>query len=299
MSTISQNQSNFSERNQQILSDIQNLQSIEQGLFSNLENNSSTMTQEEQQQLVQKMNEISQMRINLYKSLTGINSYFQDALVNSRDTLDEQIVAIGIVEEQLNDAKKRLALIEEEKNSNIRNIEINDYYSEKYSNHTSLMKIIIFMLVPIIILAFLYNKGFLPSPIYLTLVAIIALVGFYFLFTSFYSMMRRDNMNYQQYDWGFNPKNLPTSSTTGPNVDPWSGGTSTVCVGAQCCNQYEMFDTSLNQCIAITNSSTNMNSTSGTDLNAAVNSDLNSLGQSVSNAYSNITSGLANDFSSF
>jgi hypothetical protein len=112
-------------------------------------------------------------------------------------------------------------------------------------------------------------------------------------------MMRRDNMNYQQYDWGFNPNNLPTSSTTGPNVDPWSGGTSTVCVGAQCCNQYEMFDTSLNQCIAITNSSTNMNSTSGTDLNAAVNSDLNSLGQSVSNAYSNITSGLANDFSSF
>jgi uncharacterized protein YukE len=237
MSTISQNQSNFSERNQQILSDIQNLQTIEQGLFSNLENNSSTMSQEEQQQLIQKMNEISQMRINLYKSLTGINSYFQDALVNSRDTLDEQIVAIGIVEEQLNDAKKRLALIEEEKNSNIRNIEINDYYSEKYSNHTSLMKIVIFMLIPIIILAVLYNKGFLPSPIYLTLVAIIAIVGFYFLFTSFYSMMRRDNMNYQQYDWGFNPNNAPTSSTTGPNVDPWSGGTSTVCVGAQCCNQ--------------------------------------------------------------
>lgn len=299
MTTFSPNQSSFSERNQQILSDIQNLQSIEQGLFSNLENNNSTMTQEEQQQVIQKMNEISQMRINLYKSLTGINTYFQDALVNSRDTLDEQIVAIGIVEEQLNDAKKRLALIEEEKNSNIRNIEINDYYSEKYSDHTNLMKIVIFMLIPIIILAFLYNKGFIPTPIYLTLVAVIAIIGFYFLFTSFYSMTQRDPMNYQQFDWNFNPKNAPSSSTNGPTVDPWSGGVSTVCVGAQCCNQYEMFDTSLNQCIAITNSSTNLNSTSGTDLNAAVNSDLNALGQTVSNTYSNISSGLANDFSGF
>lgn len=300
---------NFSERNQQILSDIQNLQTIEQGLFSNLENNNSTMSQEEQQQIIQKMNQISQMRINLYKSLTGINTYFQDALVNSRDTLDEQIVAIGIVEEQLNDAKKRLALIEEQKNSNIRNIEINDYYSEKYSNHTSLMKIVIFMLVPIIILAVLYNKGFIPTPIYLTLIAIIALVGFYFLFNGFYSMMRRDPMNYQQYQWDFNPNDVPNSSSNGPSVDPWAGGVSTVCVGAQCCNQYETFDANLNKCIAITNSSTNSNSTSGTDLNASVNvnsylsslaqNDYNSLSNSVSNAYSNISSGLVNDFSGF
>lgn len=269
------NQTNFSERNQQILSDIQNLQTIEQGLFNNLENNSSTMTPEEQQQLIQKMNEISQMRVNLYKSLTGMNNYFQDALVNSRDTLDEQVVAIGIVEEQLNDAKKRLALVEEEKNNNIRNIEINDYYSEKYSSHTRLMKIIIFMLIPIIILAFLYNAGILPKPIYMTLIVIIALIGFYFIWMTVYSLMKRDNMNYQQYYWNYNPNNQATT-TTGSYVDPWeSSSSSSVCVGAQCCNQFENYDVSLNKCVPMTNNSSNDNSTSGTDLYTTVSNDLN------------------------
>lgn len=269
------NQTNFSERNQQILSDIQNLQTIEQGLFNNLENNSSTMTPEEQQQLIQKMNEISQMRVNLYKSLTGMNNYFQDALVNSRDTLDEQVVAIGIVEEQLNDAKKRLALVEEEKNNNIRNIEINDYYSEKYSSHTRLMKIIIFMLIPIIILAFLYNAGILPKPIYMTLIVIIALIGFYFIWMTVYSLMKRDNMNYQQYYWNYNPNNQATI-TTGSYVDPWaSSSSSSVCVGAQCCNQFENYDVSLNKCVPMTNNSSNENSTSGTDLYTNVSNDLN------------------------
>jgi len=258
MSTSLPNQTNFSERNQQILSDIQNLQTIEQGLFNNLENNSSTMTPEEQQQLIQKMNEISQMRINLYQSLSGMNNYFRDTLVNSRDTLDEQVIAIGIVEEQLNDAKKRLALVEEERNNNIRNIEINEYYSEKYSNHTQLMKTIIFMLVPIIILAFLYNKGFIPRFLYLSLLLLVGLVGFYFLFTTFYYMMKRDNMNYQQFDWG-DIKNPIDSDSNKSSHDPWAGGggSSTTCVGAECCNQYERFDVSMNKCVLNNNYSSN------------------------------------------
>jgi hypothetical protein len=145
----------------------------------------------------------------------------------------------------------------------------------------------------------LYNNGFLPRPIYLTLVVIIALIGFYFLFTTFYSMMRRDNMNYQEYNWQFNPNKNDASlaTTNSPSVDPWSGQTSSVCVGAQCCNQYEYYDPNLNQCIVTSNSCSNTNSTSGTDLNVSVNNELSSLGKSVSNAYGNISSGITNQFS--
>jgi hypothetical protein len=84
MPTSLQNQTNFSERNQQILSDIQNLQTIEQGIFINLEQNGSSMSQAEQDQLLQQMNDISQMRINLYQSLSGLNNLFQNSLSNSR-----------------------------------------------------------------------------------------------------------------------------------------------------------------------------------------------------------------------
>lgn len=287
---------NLSEQNQEILTDIQNLQGIEQEIFNNLESNSSTMTDDEQNQLIQKISEISQMRINLYKSLSVMNNFYKGSLVNSRDTLDEQVVAIGVIEDQLNDAKKRLALIEEEKNNNIRKIEINDYYSNKYNSHSNIMKIIIYMLIPIIILALLYNNGILPKVIYLILVVIISIIGFYFLFTSFFYNTIRDNMNYQEFNWDFNQKNAPVLGTNSTSdVDPWSGGVTTLCVGAQCCNQFESYDVSLNKCISITNNSSNINSTSGTDLNASVSNSLNSINQGVSN----VGQGISNDYNSF
>jgi len=274
----------ISTNNEETLNYIQELQTIEQGIFTNLEQNGSSMTQAEQNQLLQQMNDISQMRINLYQSLSGLNSLFQNSLTNSRDTLDEQIVAIGIVEEQLNEAKTRLQLLEQEKNNNIRSIEINDYYSQRYEMHTRLMKIIIFMLVPIIILAILYNKGILPKIIYLGLISVIGIIGFYFLFTTYFSMIRRDNMNYQEIDWDFNPNNVNNSTTSSnqivdsSNNDPWesttstSGAFSSVCTGAECCNTYETFDASLNKCqiLATSYGTRDINSTSGTNLNANV-----------------------------
>ena len=64
----------ISTNNEETLNYIQELQSIEQNIFTNLEQNGSSMSQAEQNQLLQQMNDISQMRINLYQSLSGLNS---------------------------------------------------------------------------------------------------------------------------------------------------------------------------------------------------------------------------------
>ena len=157
--------SNNSQNNEQILNDIQSLQQMEQQLFNNLETNTS-LTPQQQQSIVQKMNQLSNMRINLYQTLSGVNGFFQNALASSIGTLQEQSTAIGIVESELNTAKKRLEALEAEKNNKIRLVEINDYYGDKYAEHSQLMKIIIFTLVPVIILALLNNKGILPNTIY-------------------------------------------------------------------------------------------------------------------------------------
>ena len=44
------------------------------------------------------------------------------------------------------------------KNNKMRLVEINDYYGDKYAEHSQLMKIVIFTLIPVIILAIL-NKN--------------------------------------------------------------------------------------------------------------------------------------------
>ena len=86
------------------------------------------LTTEQQKKVIEKINNISKMRINLYQTLNSINSFFQNSLANSKGLLTEQTAAIDIVEKELNASKKRLQVLEEEKNNKIRLVEINNCY---------------------------------------------------------------------------------------------------------------------------------------------------------------------------
>jgi hypothetical protein len=241
-------QPNISQNNEKILNDIQMLQQMEQQMFNNLETNTN-LTPQQQQEIVEKMNQISNMRINLYQTLSGVNNFFENALSSSVGTLREQSVAIGIVENELNQAKKRLEALEQEKNNKIRLVEINDYYGDRYSEHSKLMKIIIFTLIPVIILAVLNNKGILPGKIYFILLIIICLIGGYFFWRTYFSIITRDNMNYQEYEWGFNPADAPTGATIS-GTDPWlSNMNMGTCIGQECCSNGQTWDASINQCV--------------------------------------------------
>ena len=244
---------NASQNNDQILNDIQSLQQFEKELFNSLETNTQ-LTPQQQQQLVEKINQISNMRINLYQTLSGINDFYESSLSSSVSTLKEQTLAIGIVESELNRAKKRLELLESEKNNKIRLVEINEYYGDKYAEHSQLMKIIIFTLVPIIIVSVLYNKSMLPEMVYKFLMIVISIIGGVYFWRRYASIITRDNMNYQEYVWHFDPNTVQTGSSTTTSSDPWASlenafGT---CIGQSCCSSGQVYDSSMNQCVVPT-----------------------------------------------
>ena len=245
--------SNVQNNNEQILNDIQSLQQMEQQLFNTLETNPN-MTSEQQKKVVEKMNQLSNMRIHLYETLSGVNNYFNNALNNSVGSLKQQVAAIEIVESELNKSKKRLEILEEEKNNKIRLVEINSYYGDKYAEHSQLMKIIIYTLLPVIVLAFLNNKGFLPNVIYNILLSIVAFIGAYFFWRRFASIISRDNMNYQEYNWYFNPSSAPTGSSS--SIDPWVSNTNIgTCIGGDCCSEGLTYDSNRNICVLPTTES--------------------------------------------
>jgi len=265
---------NVQQNNEQILNDIQSLQTMEQELFSSLETNPN-LTGDQKQKIIAKINDISNMRINLYQTLSGVNGFFQGAMNSSTGTLQEQTAAIGIVESELNQAKIRLEALEAEKNNKIRLVEINDYYGDKYTEHARLMKIIIFILVPVIILTVLSNKGILPKGIYYALISIIAVIGAYFFWMTFASIIMRDNMNYNEYNWYFNPSTAPTGS--GSTTDPWASNSNVfTCVGAACCSSNQSYDTSLNICVDASGSTTPSSSSGFTTLGGSLFSSMES-----------------------
>jgi hypothetical protein len=251
--------SSSQDNNIQILNDIQSLQDIEQQLFNSLEENQN-LTSDQQKQLIKKINDISNMRINLYETLESMNNYFANSLTNSRNSLAEQTTAIGIVETELNKSKFKLRDLEEDKNNKIRLIEINSYFGEKYAEHSNLMKIIVWVLVPILILAILNRNGFIPNTFYYILVVIITIIGSIYFWKTLYSIFYRDPMNYQEYNWNFNPNKAPKGNSESTISNPWTGPSISfnegTCIGNACCTKGMTWDSSLNQCKIPNGSST-------------------------------------------
>jgi hypothetical protein len=246
--------------NQQILNDIQSLQSIESDLFNKLESDTN-ISSSDQQSLIDKINNISNMRINLYKTLGDMTTFFQNSLQSSQGTLSTQTQTIGIVEEELKKARMNLQLLKEDKNNKLRLIEINQYYGDKYQQQGILMRILIMMLVPILILALLNRIGILPNGLYYLLITIIAIIGGIFFVRKFLSIMYRDNMNFQEIQFPFNPNAAP--GPDGSGNDPWQTSGTGTCIGDACCTTGMTWDSSLNQC-AISSTSTNTSTSTPT-----------------------------------
>jgi len=255
---------NIQESNQDIINDIQSLQQTEQGLFNSLETNPNLTTQQ-QQDIMTKINQITNMRISLYQTLSNVNGYFQNALKTSHGTLQDQSMAVQIVEDQLNQMKKDLQLLKTEKNNKVRLVEINSYYGDKYAEHAQLMKIIIFTLVPVIIVSLIYRTGIIPQIVYTALLCIIALIGAYFFWKRYVSIITRDAMDYDEYDWYFDTSSAPTAKG-GSSTDPWLNSNFGTCIGQDCCSTGQVYDASSNLCISSTCSSGSSSSKTSEDV---------------------------------
>jgi len=267
--------------NEQIINDIESLQKMEQQLLNYLESN-TTLNSQQQQNIIEKMNQITNMRINLYQTLSGINNFYQSALSSSVGSLQNKVASIGIVEDELNRSKRRLQNLESERNNKIRLVEINNYYGDKYAEHTQLMKIVIFILIPIIILAMLNKQGILPNTLFFLLFVIVCLVGSFFFWKRVASILMRDNMNYQEYNWRFTP---PKTGAVINSYDPWGNSSMNgTCIGEICCSDGQTYDNTLNKCIVSSNISSSL--AEGQNSNAY---DLDNVGSFYKDVSNNMT----------
>ena len=229
-----------------ILNQIKAYQNEENDIIRKLENNPDLLPGEKQS-LVKRIKQLTDLRSDLYKSLRENTDYYTKILTASDATLLQQTAAANIVESELDRAKKRLEYLEMEKNNKVRLVEINEYYGDKYSEHSTLMKIVIFTLIPIIILTIIYNKGFLPSRIYYILFIITGVIGAYYFWKTYGSIITRDNMNYNEYSWSFDKKNAPKGSGK-VNDDPWMNKGIGSCMNSDCCSSDQIYNSANLKC---------------------------------------------------
>jgi hypothetical protein len=244
---------NLQERNDQIINNIKSLQTKEMKLYDSLE--SKSLNAEQQKLIIDKINQISQLRISLYANLKDMYSYYQQDVSLSRNTMNNQMVSVDVIENELNDSKRRLNLLETQKDNKIRLVEINTFYGKQYDAHKQIMKIVVIICIPVLILTVLASKGILPPKITALLTGIIIIIGLFIIGGKIIDISNRDNMNFDEYDWYFDKNEAPTSSpeenassSSSSSSDPWAMPTST-CSGAECCYEDSTFDETQNKCI--------------------------------------------------
>jgi len=244
------------EEGAELIGDIQNLQNIELDLFDTLEKGvaNNTLTAADKTTIIDQINKVSDMRVRLFANLNSLNQSYQGSVATGGSVIQNQLSALNIVENELNQYTDSIKAISNEKNNMQRMVEINTYYGEKYSDHKSIMKTVVYFCIPIILLTVLANMGFLPRSIYAFLLIILCVAAIVIIGAKLIKSLSHDNMNYQEYSWGTQAPTAPavdTSNSSGKN--PWfSVGAS--CVAQECCEDgFTYVPSPTNKCVSNAN----------------------------------------------
>ena len=251
------------DRQAAILKNIQKLQEMETSLYNKLEAASAANEgTPKQDAIVNKINELSTMRMAMFQELDGMYKSMQVRVAQSRVDLVDQLTVTGVMEQEMNNAKKNLNLIQANKDNKMRMVEINTYYASKYRAQSGLMQLIIMVCIPLLILGIVAKKGWIPSGISKGLIGIVVIVGGVMIIRKAINLASRSNMNYDEFNWAWDPDaNDPTVYEY--DKDQLEGATDTIeedansfaanlglgCVGSKCCSDGTKYDEDKGQCV--------------------------------------------------
>ena len=299
------------ERHSQTLQNVKELQSMEEQLYTQLENGNNNLSEDEENQIINKINELSQMRTGLFNSMKDMYLFLQNNVAESRDDLVNQLTTLGIVESQLNTAKENLKSLKKEKYDQLRMVEINTYFGDQYRAKGQLMRLLAIFCVPILLIVLITNSNIIPQTVLSTetqhnvssgLILVLILLAIYYIGKKWWDISNRDNMNFSEYQWNFDPDSInPTvydydmnQLSSGYNtakkyseyaydkVSKKLGGKGNDCVGQACCTKGMSWSPKQNKCLISSNEAAVTNKLTKGAMSEPFTIDMNSKNQIIS-----------------
>jgi hypothetical protein len=231
---------------QQLLTSVQQLQDAQKDLMNRY---SGATDPNERKNIADEMDKNEMLRSNLLSS-SGAAALVQSHAISTKQDAAADLTAMTLLmEAELKSARDQLEEIQTSRLGKERMIQLNTYYGKRFMAQAGVMKIFIYMCIPILILAVLANMGFLPN--YIAGFAIIAsiVIGIVYIYGAVHDINRRDKMNFDEYTWEFDP------SRVGPIVHPHhhhkkkdSAGAVAGCTNEACCESKNQWNPSTNKC---------------------------------------------------
>lgn len=166
------------------------------------------------------------------KSASGI--FESDALYTAQQT------AIDFIAKEKARAASNASTLKEDNSNKRRMAQVNTYYTRNYEANIDVMKNIIFVSVALILLAVLRNKELLPSSISTLGVIFVLTLGGIVIGQQVFDIIRRNDHDFDKYDWNFNEKEYNDKQFIQQNSDTMNlsdmGMGMAPCYGPGCCD---------------------------------------------------------------
>ena len=234
---------------QQMLASIQSLQDKQKDLMHQY---ASATNLADQKRIANEMDKNETIRSNLLKSIGSVSVVSNQLVANKTDESNNRKLLLKVANEELDAARSAMEETNQNQIEKKRMIELNTYYGKRFMAQAGVMKIFIYMCVPVLILAVLANMGFLPNYIAGFLIIAAIVVGIIYIYYAMSDINRRDEMNFDEYKWDFDP------SRVGPIVHPHrhhkkkdsaaATGAAAGCTNDACCSSDTQWNPSTNKC---------------------------------------------------
>lgn len=206
-----------------IITDIKNLQNQEKSLYAQLDTLAGEENKEQQDEVIEKINELTEARLTLLNELKSSFSSANDSLDKSRQALRSELSLAGVVEDELNKVKTNYDRLTSNEHNRIRMIQISNYEVERTYAHKEVFKIIVTGLAIIFAFVMLYRFNLIPSSILTAGVIITLGILIIMVVRRILDLQFRSNFVYDQYNWGtpgdINKNKTSNSSQTSSYFD--------------------------------------------------------------------------------
>lgn len=229
------------------------LQGLERNLYSILRNNPN-IEDSEKEQIVRDINDLSAKRDDLNKQIKDLAESSKLELQVDFQTFQQQMRIVEAAEQQLNESKIKLKLLNDEKLNKLRLVQINTYYQKRYGALSEFIGNIVFFIIIFILISWVISKGWIPSAVGSVIVIIYLALGIVYFILYYLDIANRSKTNFDQYEWTFD-KNTETKTDEDyddSETDKYMGskGSDTdVCVGEACCTEGMKYDEQLQKCV--------------------------------------------------
>tara|TARA_Y100001958_G_C21247321_1_gene578486 strand:- start:2294 stop:3748 length:1455 start_codon:yes stop_codon:yes gene_type:complete len=176
-----------------------------------------------------------------------INNY-NLALAREDDLTDKRITA-KVLDKEADNIKYNLEQMKQIGINKMRSAEINTYYAEKYREQVHLVKMLIVIGVCILLLVILNKKGIISGDVSIVLIAIVIVLGTIAFGSRVYNYYRRDNMNYQEFEYGYD-SDIEEEEEYDDSIIKTSGKfAGKFCYMDDCCSSGMYYDGDIGKCV--------------------------------------------------